>query len=273
MQPSPVSRPLALTIAGSDCSAGAGLQADLKTFSAFGVYGMTVVTGIVAEVPGRVSRIAPVEPGIVAEQLRILLANFPVRAVKTGMLTSAEIVRVVGEMLGETSKSGRMAVVVDPVMVATSGDRLVAAEAVEAYWKHLFPHARLITPNVDEMKVLTGHHITSLDELKSAALWLAEQTGSAVLAKGAHLRDERAREFLVESGRLAQFDAPFIDGVQTHGTGCTMSAAITAGLARGLPLDEAVRAAKQFTSDAIRNILRWNGIDALNHQPPGHERT
>jgi hydroxymethylpyrimidine/phosphomethylpyrimidine kinase len=272
MQSSPVSPPLALTVAGSDCSAGAGLQADLKTFSAFGVYGLSVVTGIVAEVPGRVSRIVPVEPGMVFEQWRLLFAHFPIRALKTGMLTSAGIVRMVGGRLGELSPASRPAVVVDPVMVATSGDQLVAAEAVDAYWECLFPFARLITPNVDEMRVLTGRQVESIEELKAAGEWLAEKTNTAVLAKGAHLRGTVARDFLVESGCITEFAAPFIDGVHTHGTGCTMSAAITAGLARGLPLDKAVGEAKHYIGNAIAHIFRWNEIDALNHQAAGTVR-
>jgi hydroxymethylpyrimidine/phosphomethylpyrimidine kinase len=264
MAPSPVTPPVALTIAGSDCSAGAGLQADLKAFSALGVYGLSAVTCVVAEVPGKVSMIAAVEPAMLDEQLRLLFSTFPVAAVKTGLLYSAELVQVVGRAL-DSLTAVRPMIVVDPVMVATSGEALVSSDAVRAYQEILFPCADLITPNLDELRLLTQRKVSTFEELRSAAGALAKEFDTAVLAKGGHLRGREACDFLVNETLAVEFRAPYVEGVRTHGTGCATSAAITAGLAKNLPLEEAVRQAKNFVSAAIEKICRWGEIDALNH--------
>src|SRR6184192_760881 len=181
--------PVALTIAGSDCSAGAGIQADLKTFSALGVYGLTAITCIVAETPGKVSRIQPADPEIVREQIELLLKNFPIAAIKTGLLCNAEIVAQVVRSLGKVK---RRPLVVDPVMIATSGDILLEPEAIRIYQRDLFPLATLITPNLDEATRLLGYPIRDLGAMHRATRTLATKYGTAVLLKGGHLRGRRA---------------------------------------------------------------------------------
>jgi len=268
---SAVTVPLAITIAGSDCSAGAGIQADLKTFTALGVYGLTAVTCIVAEVPGKVSRIEPVTARMVREQIEVLLKNFRVGAIKTGLLCSAEIVCAVAQTIqhGEKKTARSIPFVVDPVMIATSGDNLLESEAVEAYKNKLFPLATLITPNVDEAALLLETTIIDRKQMESAARALAKKYRASILLKGGHLRGDNAIDLLFHQGELTEFSAPFVRGVETHGTGCTYSAAIAAGLASGFSLEQAIRRAKEFVTHSIARHFRWKrgstGIDALNH--------
>jgi hydroxymethylpyrimidine/phosphomethylpyrimidine kinase len=263
--------PVALTVAGSDCSAGAGIQADLKTFTALGVYGLTAVTCIVAEVPGKVSRIEPVTARMVREQLEVLLKNFRVGAIKTGLLCSAEIVCAIGQAIqdGEKKTARSIPVVVDPVMVATSGDKLLEPEGVEAYKNNLFPLATLITPNLVEAASLLETTISDRRQMEGAAKALAKKYHASILLKGGHLRGDNAIDLLFHQGELTEFSAPFVRGVETHGTGCTYSAAITAGLASGFSLEQAIKRAKKFVTESIAQHLRWKRgsteIDALNH--------
>ncbi len=264
--------PIALTIAGSDCSAGAGIQADLKTFAALGVYGLTAVTCIVAEVPRKVSRIEPATATIVREQIEVLLKNFRVGAIKTGLLCSANIVSAVEQAIQETKKETARSIplVVDPVMIATSGDNLLEPEAVESYKNKLFPLATLITPNLDEAISLLGTTIEDQKQMENAAKALAKKYGTSILLKGGHLRGDNAIDLLFHHGQLTEFSAPFVRDVETHGTGCTYSAAITAGLASGLSLEEAIKRAKKFVTESIRRHFRWtsnsgNILDALRH--------
>ena len=269
MQPPPV----VLTIAGSDNSAGAGAQADLKSISALGCYGVTAITCVVAEVPGKVSAVHPIPPAIVAEQIRLLFGAFPIAAIKMGMLYSSEIIRVVVKSLAECSRNtpGLLPpVVVDPVMVATSGDPLLLPEAIAQYRELLFPLATVVTPNLDEVRTLTGRTVTTIAEMREAGRELATRHGTAFLIKGGHLREAVATDLLVlPDGNLHTYEAPFVPGVNTHGTGCTTSAAIAACLARGLDLPRAVGEAKKFVTAAITNFLRWEKdgriTDALNH--------
>ncbi|MGH8101416.1 MAG: bifunctional hydroxymethylpyrimidine kinase/phosphomethylpyrimidine kinase [Chthoniobacterales bacterium] len=262
-QPSAInSSPVALTIAGSDSSAGAGLQADLKTFAALGVYGLSAVTCVVAEIPGKVSRIEPVSAQMVREQIDVLVKNFPISAIKTGLLCSAEIIRVVAEILG--TRSGGV-LVIDPVITATSGDPLLKPTAIKAYEKYLFPVATLITPNLDEAARLLGHKIRNHQSMEKATHALAKKYGVSILLKGGHLAGVRAIDLLCVDGKITEFAAPFVRGVATHGTGCTYSAAITAGLASGLSLKEAIQRAKKFVTASIRNHFRWGKLHALNH--------
>ena len=256
--------PVALTIAGSDSSAGAGIQADLKTFSAFGVYGLTAVTCVVAETPGRVSKIEPVSAGLVREQIEVLVRSFPVAAIKTGLLFSAEIIR---EIAAALRKNRSRPLVIDPVMVATSGDPLLQDDAIEIYERELFPLAVLITPNLGEAARLTGKSITDLAAMREAGEILANKYGVSVLLKGGHLAGDQAIDLLFMNGNVIEFSAPFSRGIATHGTGCTYSAAISAGLAAGLSLEEAVRRAKNFVSAAIAQHHAWGDIHALNHAP------
>ena len=261
------SQPVALTIAGSDCSAGAGLQADLKTFSALGVFGLTAVTCVVAEVPGKVSRIDALDARSVREQIELCLANFPVRAIKTGLLCSAEIVETVADVL-EVS-AGEIPLVVDPVMVATSGDILLQPEAVELYCARLFPRAALVTPNMAEASALTGHAVRNLKDMRAVGEELARKFKAPFLIKGGHLDGESAIDLLCDGAAVAEFSAPFVAGVSTHGTGCTYSAAITAHLALDDSLEQAIAQAKDFVSHAIREHFAWQNslgeIHALNH--------
>jgi hydroxymethylpyrimidine/phosphomethylpyrimidine kinase len=256
--------PVALTIAGSDSSAGAGIQADLKTFNALGVYGLTAVTCVVAETPGRVSKIEPVSAELVREQIEVLLRSFPVAAIKTGLLFSAAIIREVASVLRQ---EGSRPLVIDPVIVATSGDRLLQDDAIESYERELFPLATLITPNLDEAARLIGKPIRDLAAMREAGEILANKYRVGVLLKGGHLAGDQAIDLLFLNGNVIEFSAPFSRGIATHGTGCTYSAAITAGLATALPLDEAVRRAKNFVSTAIARHHAWGKIHALNHSP------
>jgi len=259
--------PVALTIAGSDSSAGAGIQADLKTFSALGVYGLTAVTCIVAEVPGKVSQIEPVSAAIVRDQIEVLTKNFQISAIKTGLLCSAKTVSAVARAILAMDKNTahQLPVVIDPVIVATSGDLLLERAAIEAYKEKLFPLATLVTPNLHEAERFLEMEIKDREGMHRAGKELERQFGTAVLLKGGHLRGDAAVDFLFIDRTVLEFSAPFVRGVATHGTGCTYSAAITAGLASGLALEEAIGRAKQFVTDSIRNHLKWGSVHALNH--------
>ena len=257
--------PVALTIAGSDCSAGAGAQADLKTFTALGVYGLTALTCVVSETPGRVQRIQAVDAEVVADQIDLLLETFPVGAIKTGMLYSAEIVSIVARSLAKAS----VPIVADPVMVATSGDVLLKQEAITIYERELFPLAAVITPNLDEAATLLGHAIDGVEAMRRAGDELHARYGVPVLLKGGHLGGDTAIDMLFPGSECVEFTAPFLRGVDTHGTGCTYAAAIAAGLASGEPLESAVANAKKFVTAAIGQHFAWtNGgaeIHGLNH--------
>jgi hydroxymethylpyrimidine/phosphomethylpyrimidine kinase len=264
--------PVALTVAGSDCSAGAGIQADLKTFSALGVYGLTAVTCLVAEVPRKVSRIEPATARIVREQIEVLLKTFPVGAIKSGLLCSAEIVCAVAQAIQDSERMAARSIpfVVDPVMIATSGDNLLEPEAVEAYESELFPLATLITPNLDEAALLLETIINGRRQMESAVKALAKKYHTSILLKGGHLRGDNAIDLLFHNGEVTEFSAPFVRDVETHGTGCTYSAAITAGLASGFSLEQAIRRAKKFVTESIKRSFRWRRnssrtIEALNH--------
>jgi len=264
--------PVALSIAGSDSSAGAGIQADLKTFSALGVYGLTAVTCIVAEIPGKVSRIEPVSAKIVGEQIEALAKNFQIAAMKTGLLCSAEIVSAVAKALRHRARmfATQIPLVIDPIIVATGGDRLLEEAAIETYKKELFPLANLITPNLDEAEQLLGTGIKDRQSMHRAGKKLEKKFGTAILLKGGHLVDDYAVDLLFVDGKVIEFSAPFVRGVATHGTGCTYSAAITAGLAKGLSLEEAITQAKKFVTNSIARHFRWRShfggtVQVLRH--------
>jgi hydroxymethylpyrimidine/phosphomethylpyrimidine kinase len=262
----PSSFPVALSIAGSDSSAGAGIQADVKTFAARRVYGVCAVTCIVAETPGKVCRIQPADPEIVREQLQLLLKSFPVAAIKTGLLCNAQITATVARVLRKRKAQN---LVVDPVMIATSGDALLETEAIGIYERELLPLARLITPNLDEASRLLGSAIDGVAGMRAAARALARKYRTPVLLKGGHLRSARAVDVLSDGTELREFSSAFIPNVQTHGTGCTYSAAIAAELARGMPLSRAVSRAKRYVSAAIASHFIWRTaegvVHALNH--------
>jgi len=246
-----------MTIAGSDSSAGAGVQADLKTFSHFHVHGLTALTCIVAEVPGRVQSIQAVDAGVVRDQIRLGLETYPVGAVKTGMLYSAGIIAAVCDELERVAQASRPALVVDPVMIASSGDPLLQPLAVHGYEERLLPLASLVTPNLDEAGALTGRKLANLADLRAAGRELAERYGVPFLVKGGHLRGESAVDVLFGQGEPMEFTAPFVPCASTHGTGCTYSAAIAAHLALGQDLPSAIGAAKAFVTRAIEESLHW----------------
>jgi hydroxymethylpyrimidine/phosphomethylpyrimidine kinase len=264
----PMTLPVVLTIAGSDSSCGAGAQADLKTFSALGCHGLTAITCIVAEIPGKVRSIQAVKPEIVRDQLEVMLAAYPVAAIKTGMLFSSPIIRIVANVLRRLKKLPPL--VIDPVMVASSGDRLLHAGAISAYRKHLFPMATLITPNLDELGILTGSRPRSIAAMRDAGKQLTAATGAAALLKGGHLRGRTATDLLLlPDWEERSYSAPFVRGVETHGTGCTYSAAIAAGLAKGLPLPQAVGEAKRFITRAVSGAFKWGRVAALDQVQKG----
>ena len=264
--------PVVLSIAGSDSSAGAGVQADLKTFSSLGIYGLTAVTCVVAEIPGKVSRIEPVSAKLVREQITVLCRSFPIAAAKTGLLYTAEIVEAVARSIADllANSATPFPLVIDPVITATSGDRLLEPGAIELYESKLFPLATLITPNVDEAAKLLGQKIDDRQSMEKAARALARKYRVSILLKGGHVAGSSAIDLLFADGKITEFAAPFVRGVATHGTGCTYSAAITASLASGLMLEKAIGRAKKFVTASIAQHFRWTSssgeyLDALNH--------
>jgi hydroxymethylpyrimidine/phosphomethylpyrimidine kinase len=255
--------PVALTIAGSDSGGGAGIQADLKTFAALGVHGTSAITCVTAQNPRRVAAIQVCRPEMVREQIEVVFAELRPAAVKTGMLYSAEIIRVVARFF---KNNPSIPLVVDPVMVATSGTRLLNPTAMATLRKELLPLASLVTPNLDEAAILVGRPLRSVEDLRAAARKIHDDFGCAVLAKGGHLRGMREAVDIFYDGKIELLlSAPFVKGPHCHGTGCTYSAAITAWLGRGLDLPRAVTLAKEEITQAIARSRRVAGHRALNH--------
>jgi hydroxymethylpyrimidine/phosphomethylpyrimidine kinase len=241
--------PIALTIAGSDSGGGAGIQADLKTFAALGVHGTSSITCLTAQNPRRVLGIQACRPKMLESQLQAVGSELPPAAVKTGMLFSSSLIRCVADWY---RKSPRPPLVVDPVMVATSGALLLERAAIKILVSELLPLASLITPNLREAEVLTGRKLRHVEDLRAAARVIHARSGSAALVKGGHLRGGReAIDFFYDGQIELMLTAPFIHGVSTHGTGCTYSAAITGYLALGFDLCRSVEKAKQFITQAI----------------------
>lgn len=260
--------PVALTIAGSDSGGGAGVQADLKTFAALGVHGASAMACLTAQNPRRVLAIESCSPNILRRQIEAVFEEIPPAAVKTGMLFSAENVRVVAEFFkGGGAALRRPLLVVDPVMVSTSGTMLLKPAAIKILKEKLLPLATLVTPNLHEAGVLIGRKITSIEIMRAAAREIHARYGCAALVKGGHLRGMREAADIVFDGRTELLlTAPFIRGMRTHGTGCTYSAAITSFLARGLDLPSAVKRAKQFITRAIAGSYRLGKYSALNQR-------
>ena len=253
--------PVALTIAGSDSSGGAGIQADLKTFSAFGVYGASVVTALTAQNTQGVRAIAELEPAFVAQQLDSVLDDLDVRAAKTGMLFRAAVIEAVAERLAARTLPH---LVVDPVIAATSGDRLLEPGAIACLRTRLVPLATLVTPNLHEAEVLTAGRVADPDDMRAAARALVELGARAALVTGGHLVGD-AIDVLYDGRSFFDFSAPRISAI-THGTGCTLSAAITAGLGRGWDLPTAVAAAKDYVTRAIATAPAiGQGARPVNH--------
>lgn len=256
---------VALTIAGSDSGGGAGIQADLKTFQELGVFGTSALTAITAQNTLGVHAVQPVDAGIVAAQIQAVLTDFSVNAIKTGMLFSAEIIETVAS---ELRSYPTIPLVIDPVMIAKGGASLLQNEAVVALKNHLLPVATLITPNIPEAEVLTGQTICSESDMELAANTLLSMGASAVLLKGGHREDVPYAEdlFMTASGEHFLIRSKRIVTQHTHGTGCTFAAAITAEIAKGHSLEEAVVTAKHFIQLAIEDgIELGHGHGPTNH--------
>ncbi|MCX8157461.1 MAG: bifunctional hydroxymethylpyrimidine kinase/phosphomethylpyrimidine kinase [Verrucomicrobiae bacterium] len=255
--------PVALTIAGSDSGGGAGIQADLHTFAALGVHGTSALTCLTAQNPREVKAVHSVSAAFLRQQLEAVFAELPPAALKTGMLYSRLLIQEVAEFL--VSLKRRPPLVVDPVMLATSGAALLRPEAVRALQERLLPLAQVITPNAPEAAALSGRTVQSVEDLRAVARVLHARHGCAVLLKGGHLRGLKVAVDVLWDGRSEWLlEAPRVPRVSTHGTGCTYSAAITAGLAQGLPLVEAVGQAKQFITQAIAQSRRVGRHQALH---------
>jgi hydroxymethylpyrimidine/phosphomethylpyrimidine kinase len=256
---------IVLTIAGSDSGGGAGIQADLKTAAAFGVYGMSVITSVTAQNTVGVQGIHDLPPEFVALQLDSVLSDIGAHAAKTGMLSNREIIRVVADRLRRYAVPH---LVVDPVMVAKSGDPLLREDAQQALVEEILPLAEVVTPNIPEAEVLTGLKIRTLDEMKEAARRIHELGPKNVLIKGGHLPGE-AIDVLWDGQVFREYPAPRLDRKHTHGTGCTYSAAIASCLARGLPVPRAVAVAKKYVTRAIAEGLAIGSAHGpVNHLVP-----
>jgi hydroxymethylpyrimidine/phosphomethylpyrimidine kinase len=254
--------PVALTIAGSDPSGGAGLQADLKTFHRFGVYGEAVVTLITVQNTRGVTQVSTLDPELVAAQIRAVIDDIPPQAAKVGALGSREIVDAVGREAEHFS----FPLVVDPVMISKHGARLIDADATRALVERLIPQTFLLTPNLEEAAALAGFPVDDRDAMARAAEKLASLGAANVLVKGGHLNGDALDLLYLSGGELREFVASRIETPHTHGSGCTLSAAITAELAKGTPLVEAVARAKVFITEAIRTAPQLGrGQGPLNH--------
>jgi len=244
-----------LTVAGSDSGGGAGIQADLKTFAAHGVHGMSAITCITAQNTEKVTAIQPLPAEVVREQIRVVVEDIGVDAVKTGMLFSSEIIEAVAAELCKVEAP----LVVDPVFVAKSGARLLEEDAVEALTKKLFPLATVITPNIEEAKHLTGLEINCVDDMVAAAERLAVMGPAAVVVKGGHLKGHKTVDVLLYMEKVFQFEVDRVDTKNTHGTGCTFASAIAANLAKGYKIPQAVKLAQKFVTEAVLRGLSIGG--------------
>ena len=252
----------ALTVAGSDSGGGAGIQADLKTFSAFRVFGMSVITAVTAQNSVGVQGVENLPPAFVALQLRSVLSDFGADAAKCGMLSTAPIIEAVAAGLAE-HRVGKL--VVDPVMVAKSGDALLEADARKALIDRILPLALVVTPNLPEAEALSGIPVTGRAEMEEAARLIHALGPRYVLVKGGHLEGD-ALDLLYNGRAFTAFNAPRIASPNTHGTGCTLSAAIAAGLARGQAIGDAIRDAKAYVTRAIREgFAAGHGVGQLRH--------
>lgn len=256
---------IALTIAGSDSGGGAGIQADLKTFSALGVYGASVITAVTAQNTRAVTAVEAISPALIRAQIEAVFADLPPQAVKTGMLGDSQTICTVADSLAAVALPY---LVIDPVMVAKSGDKLLADAAIATLRERLIPLATLITPNLPEAGELLGRSVTTRDDMPQAAADLLVLGCHAVLLKGGHLAGDASDDLLLTTGGATWLSAARHPGKNTHGTGCTLSAAITAGLARGLALVDAVHAAKDYIGAAIAAADRLHvgsGHGPLHH--------
>lgn len=242
----------ALTIAGSDSSGGAGIQADLKTFQALGVYGMSAVTAVTVQNTQKVHAIQEIHPRIVHDQIMCLFDDMSIDAVKIGMVSSIKLIEAIADALNHVA---RPPVVLDPVMISKSGYALLQEEARRALVDKLFPLADVVTPNIHEAEALTGGSISGLDQMESAARNIFELGAAKVVVKGGHMDGKKAIDILFDGQSFHRLSSPRLETANTHGTGCTFSSAIAAYLAKGESFFEAVRKAKTFITGAIEHAL------------------
>jgi hydroxymethylpyrimidine/phosphomethylpyrimidine kinase len=252
-----------MTIAGSDSGGGAGIQADLKTFAALGVYGTSVITAITAQNTMAVTAVHEVPPDVVAAQIDAVVSDIGADAVKTGMLSSPAIIEVVAARL---RAYGLPNVVVDPVMVAKSGDALLRQEAVSVLRDLLLPLATIVTPNLPEAEILVGRSLPDRNAMRRAAREIVAMGPKAVVMKGGHAEGDVVVDILLDGENFREFAAPRVNTSSTHGTGCTFASAIAAGLARGLSIEDAVARAKEYVTAALRRAIPIGG----GHGPVHH---
>ncbi|MGA2028732.1 MAG: bifunctional hydroxymethylpyrimidine kinase/phosphomethylpyrimidine kinase [Verrucomicrobiota bacterium] len=253
--------PVALTIAGSDSGGGAGVQADLKTFAALGVHGTSAITCLTAQNPKRFLGVESCSPKMLRQQIEAVFEEFSPAAVKTGMLFSTENFQVVAQFF----QKQKCPLVVDPVLISTSGAKLLEPKAIQILKEKLLPLATLVTPNLYEAEILTGQKISSVENMRDAARNIRAQSGCAVLVKGGHLRNAReATDIFFDGKTELLLNATWINGICTHGTGCTYSAAICAALALGHNLTHAVEIGKEFVTAAISRSYKIGRHFALN---------
>jgi len=258
-------RPIALSIAGSDPSGGAGIQADLKTFHQHGVYGMAVITLLTAQSTRGVRRVQTCAPDLVLEQLDVLLEDIAPGAAKTGALGSAEVVSAVASR----AKDFAFPLVVDPVMISKHGAPLLDRDAQEILARELMPLAAVFTPNAHEAAALLGREVRTLDQARDAARTLVDRGAPAVLVKGGHIEGPPIDVLATRDGAVVEIAGERVDTQHTHGTGCAYSAAIAAQLARGLPLVEAIRASKAWLTEALRRAPGiGGGVGPVDHFAP-----
>jgi hydroxymethylpyrimidine/phosphomethylpyrimidine kinase len=252
--------PVALTIAGSDSGGGAGVQADLKTFAALGVHGTSAIACLTAQNPKRVLGVEVCSPKMLRQQIEAVFAELSPAAVKTGMLFSAENISVVAAFFGARAARRRIPLIVDPVLVSTSGAKLLEPKALKFLKENLLPLATLVTPNLHEAEMLAGQKISTIETMRAAAKKIHSQFGCAALIKGGHLKKAReAADVFFDGKTESLLTAPLIQGVRTHGTGCVYSAAICAALARGHDLPRAVEMGKNFVTQAIAQSRKIGG--------------
>jgi hydroxymethylpyrimidine/phosphomethylpyrimidine kinase len=267
LQTSPKQYCKVLTIAGSDSGGGAGIQADLKTFSAIGCYGMSVITALTAQNTRGVTAIHAVPPSFAVQQIDAVLSDIGADAVKIGMLYSAELIAAVAEAL---KKHSARKIVLDPVMVAQSGDKLLQDDAIEAIKTHLMPLSDVVTPNIPEASVLCGRRLKNWSDIEEAAEILARHGSRSILIKGGHGNENDSTDllFLARENRFVRLTADRIETDNNHGTGCTLSAAIASYMAKGMDIEEAVQKAKTFMNRAIAAGAAYkvgNGHGPVHH--------
>ncbi len=252
-----------LTIAGSDCSGGAGIQADLKTFTSYGLYGMSVITALTAQNTTGVFAIVEVDPGFVGKQMDAIFSDICPDAVKIGMTSSSPLIEIIAKKLIEYKAVN---IVVDPVMVSTSGSRLLKEDALSSLKRNLLPLANVITPNIPEAEILSGIEICNKDTMRNAAQIIAKTGEMYVLLKGGHFENSADDLLIAPDGAEKWFLSERVDNPNTHGTGCTLSSAIACGLALELSVEESVASAKEYVTEAIKRFLDLgNGRGPLDH--------